>query len=279
VETGFGGITYPAGGWLSPAQLTPALFALAQQQGLITSWHHRLTALSATPTGWQLDFADRPAQTHRNVVLATGHALTALPQSEKLPAYAVSGQVSHIPTTPALGQLKQVLCYDGYLTPVNPHNQQHCIGASYHRADSATAYREEDQQENRERLLRCLPEAEWPREVDVSAGSARNGVRCATRDHLPMIGPLPDYQQTLAQYADLAQNKATAQPAPLWRGLFVLGALGSRGLCSAPLAAEALAAELCGEPIPLDRQTLAATHPNRYWVRKLLKGKAVKAAG
>jgi len=278
VETGFGGITYPAGGWLSPAQLTPALFALAQQQGLITRWHHRLTALSATPTGWQLDFADRPAQTHRNVVLATGHALTALPQSEKLPAYAVSGQVSHIPTTPALGQLKQVLCYDGYLTPVNPHNQQHCIGASYHRADSATAYREEDQQENRERLLRCLPEAEWPREVDVSAGSARNGVRCATRDHLPMIGPLPDYQQTLAQYADLAQNKATAQPAPLWRGLFVLGALGSRGLCSAPLAAEALAAELCGEPIPLDRQTLAATHPNRYWVRKLLKGKAVKAA-
>lgn len=279
VKTGCGGITYPAGGWLSPAQLTPALFALAQQQGLNVHWHHALTTLTSTEEGWRLDFADRAAQKHRNIVLATGHALTALPQSEKLPAYAVGGQVSHIPTTPALGQLKQVLCYDGYLTPVNPQNQHHCIGASYHRADSTTDYREEDQQENRERLIRCLPDVDWPQEVDVSEGSARCGVRCATRDHLPMIGPLPDYQQTLEQYADLAQNPATAQPAPVYSGLFVLGALGSRGLCSGPLAAEVLAAELCGEPVPLDSQTLAATHPNRYWVRKLLKGKAVKAAG
>ncbi|MEI2263669.1 bifunctional tRNA (5-methylaminomethyl-2-thiouridine)(34)-methyltransferase MnmD/FAD-dependent 5-carboxymethylaminomethyl-2-thiouridine(34) oxidoreductase MnmC [Erwinia sp. CGal63] len=279
VETGCGGITYPAGGWLSPGQLTPALFGLAQQQGLIVHWHHALTTLTDTAEGWRLEFVDRPARTHRNVVLATGHQLTAFAQSEKLPAYAVSGQVSHIPTAPKLGQLKQVLCYDGYLTPVNPRNQHHCIGASYHRADSSTHYREADQQENRERLIRCLPEADWPQEVDVSAGSARNGVRCATRDHLPMIGPLPDYQQTLEQYADLAKNLVDAQPAPVYRGLFVLGALGSRGLCSAPLAAEALAAELCGEPIPLDRQTLAATHPNRYWVRKLLKGKAVKATG
>jgi tRNA 5-methylaminomethyl-2-thiouridine biosynthesis bifunctional protein len=44
------------------------------------------------------------------------------------------------------------------------------------------------------------------------------------------------------------------------------------------LGAEVLAAELCGEPIPLDADTLAAMHPNRYWVRKLLKGKAIKTA-
>ncbi|WP_158782541.1 FAD-dependent 5-carboxymethylaminomethyl-2-thiouridine(34) oxidoreductase MnmC [Pantoea sp. BAV 3049] len=320
VETGYGGITYPQGGWLSPGQLTPALFRLAEQQGLKINWLHTLTEMKAlidgdenalrpliaggghsapaatmpdnakatmpdathsatqNASGWRLHFADLPAQTHRNVVLATGHALTSFVQSEKLPAYAVSGQVSHIPTTPALGALKQVLCYDGYLTPVNPANQHHCIGASYHRADSATAYRADDQQENRERLIRCLPEAGWPHEVDVSEGSARVGVRCASRDHLPLFGPLPDYQQTLEQYADLVKHKEEAKPAPVHKGLFVLGALGSRGLCSGPLAAEVLAAELCGEPIPLDKDTLAATHPNRYWVRKLLKGKEVKTA-
>lgn len=278
VETGCGGITYPLGGWLSPAQLTPALFALAQQQGLQIHWQHQLTTLTPDESGWLLEFVDQPARHHANVVLATGHALTDFAQSEALPAYAVGGQVSHIPTTPALGELKQVLCYDGYLTPVNPANQQHCIGASYHRADRSTAYREEDQQENRERLLRCVPAAGWPTEVDVSEGSARCGVRCATRDHLPMAGPLPDYQRTLEQYAMLAQHKDQAQEAPVHQGLFVLGALGSRGLCSGPLAAEILAAELCGEPIPLDRDTLAALHPNRYWVRKLLKGRAVKTA-
>jgi len=31
------------------------------------------------------------------------------------------------------------------------------------------------------------------------------------------------------------------------------------------------------EPIPLDSETLAALNPNRFWVRKLLKGKAVVA--
>jgi glycine/D-amino acid oxidase-like deaminating enzyme len=54
-------------------------------------------------------------------------------QTAPLPVYPVGGQVSHIPTTPRLSALRQVLCYDGYLTPQNPQNQQHCIGASYHR--------------------------------------------------------------------------------------------------------------------------------------------------
>jgi tRNA 5-methylaminomethyl-2-thiouridine biosynthesis bifunctional protein len=30
---------------------------------------------------------------------------------------------------------------------------------------------------------------------------------------------------------------------------------------------------MSGEPQPLDAATLAAMSPNRYWVRKLLKGK------
>ena len=64
--------------------------------------------------------------------------------------------------------------------------------------------------------------------------------------------------------------------APVYRNLYMLGALGSRGLCSAPLAAEILASQMSNEPLPMDKETLAALNPNRLWVRKLLKGKAVK---
>jgi tRNA 5-methylaminomethyl-2-thiouridine biosynthesis bifunctional protein len=112
--------------------------------------------------------------------------------------------------------------------------------------------------------------------VDVSAGEARCGVRCATRDHLPMVGNVADYDATLSAYAKLAEHPQTAVSAPVHEGLFMIGALGSRGLCSAPLAAEILAAQMSNEPIPLDGETLAAMNPNRLWVRKLLKGKAVK---
>lgn len=278
VDTGFGGITYPLGGWLCPAELTRGAIALAQRQGLVCHYRHDAQRLAQEENGWRIDFAHGESRSHATVILANGHRLAELAPTEALPLYSVRGQVSHIPSSPALGQLKQVLCYDGYLTPVNANNGQHCIGASYQRGDIATDYREQEQQENRERLLRCLPEQAWPQQVDVSAQQARCGVRSATRDHLPMVGALPDYQATLTQYQDLQrqnQRGETVADAPVYPGLFAIGGLGSRGLCSAPLAAEILAAQLFGEPLPGDARLLAALNPNRMWVRKLLKGRAV----
>ena len=79
-----------------------------------------------------------------------------------------------------------------------------------------------------------------------------------------------------ALYRNVTQSLETAISAPVYPELFMLGGLGSRGLCTAPLSAEVLAAQMSNEPLPLDRETLAALNPNRLWVRKLLKGKAVK---
>ncbi len=276
VETTCGGIAYPAGGWLCPAQLTATALTLAQSQGLSVHYGHRVTSLTSQDSGWQLEFADGHLRTHDCVVLANGHHISHFTQTEKLPVYPVGGQVSHIPTTEKLGELRQVLCYDGYLTPQNPKNHHHCIGASYHRGQEETAYSEEDQQQNRQRLLNCFPQAQWATDVDVSGGEARCGVRCATRDHLPLVGNVADYAATLKAYASLAQERNDALSAPVYDGLFMLGALGSRGLCSAPLAAEILASQMSEEPLPMDGETLAALNPNRLWVRKLLKGKLVK---
>ncbi|CNI43282.1 bifunctional tRNA (5-methylaminomethyl-2-thiouridine)(34)-methyltransferase MnmD/FAD-dependent 5-carboxymethylaminomethyl-2-thiouridine(34) oxidoreductase MnmC [Yersinia intermedia] len=284
------GIHYPAGGWLCPSDLTTALVMLAQQQGMTCHYQHELRQLEHVDGQWQLSFQQlsaqpidtqqpRVAKQHATVVLATGHRLAEWQQTQYLPLSAVRGQVSHIPTTSVLSQLQQVLCYDGYLTPVNPANQHHCIGASYQRGDIATDFRADEQQENRDRLLRCLPQVKWPHQVDISDNQARCGVRCAIRDHLPMVGAVPDYAATLAQYQDLPrkiQRGDEIAPAPVWPELFMVGALGSRGLCSAPLVAEILAAQMFGEPQPLDAPTLAALNPNRFWIRKLLKGRPVQ---
>lgn len=276
LETGHGGATYPLGGWLCPAQLTAGALALAESLGLKTHYQHRVEGLTQTADGWDLSLAEQDAKQHAAVVLANGFRVSKFAQTEKLPFSAVGGQVSHIPTTPALSELRQVLCYDGYLTPQNPNNQQHCIGASYHRGVEEMQYNEEDQQHNRQRLLNCLPDVDWPCEVDVSATEARCGVRCATRDHMPLVGSVPRYDDTLETYAKLIENHDNAETAPVYENLFMLAALGSRGLCSAPLAAEILAAQMSDEPVPMDTETLAALNPNRFWVRKLLKGREVK---
>ncbi len=276
VAVGCGGISYPQGGWLSPAQLTAAALAFAGEQGLHLRYRHEVTAIQPCDDGWMLRFADGRSAQHQALVLACGHRITHFTQSESLPVYPVAGQVSHIPTTPALSALRQVLCYDGYLTPRSPRFDQHCIGASYHRGETGTGYRPDDQQQNRQRLIDCFPGAPWAKEVNVSTGESRSGVRCATRDHMPMVGAVPHYDQTLTRYTQLAEQAAAperVEKAPVYPNLFILGALGSRGLCSAPLAAEILAAQMNGEPLPLEAATLAALNPNRFWIRKLLKGK------
>lgn len=272
------GVTYAAGGWLCPSQLTQAVIDLAQSQGLVTHFNAELTELTHDDKGWRLAFSNGESKQHGCVVLANGHRLNHFTQTEALPLSAVRGQVSHIPTNAVLGQLKQVLCYDGYLTPVNPANQHHCIGASYQRNQTDLGFSAADQQENRDRLLKCLPQVEWPNEVDINGNEARVGVRCAIRDHMPMVGAVPNYAATLAHYQGLMAQKSTPETvvsAPVYPDLFMIGGLGSRGLCSAPLCAEVLAAQIYGEAIPLEQEVLDALNPNRMWVRKLLKGKAV----
>lgn len=272
LPSGHSGVSYPLGGWLCPADLTRAAIREAQASGLLqVEYDTPITTIDERADGWRVE-SDTGRQWQAPIlVVAAGHQLPALLPFAELPLYPVRGQVSHVPTTASLSRLKTVLCYDGYLTPV--HNHQHCIGASYGRNQNSLEFRAEEQQQNQARLQACLPDQIWPAEVDVSDNEARVGVRCASRDHLPVVGPIARLANLADHYAQLQRDQQNATPLPLHPGLYVLGALGSRGLCSAPLCGELLASEICGDPLPLSADLLEALHPARYWVRKLLKGK------
>ncbi len=99
----------------------------------------------------------------------------------------------------------------------------------------------------------CLPEAPWLDAVDISGQQARCGVRSAVRDHLPLVGNVPDFEATLRAYANLAQQPPDR----------------------APLPAEIVAAQIFGEPLPVNRTVAQALNPNRFWMRKLLKGREI----
>ena len=267
------GVSYPLGGWLCPADLTRAAIREAQASGrLEVVFNAAATHIAEQDGGWRVESRDGRQWRAPNLVVAAGHQLPALLPFAELPLYPVRGQVSHVPTTAGLSQLKTVLCYDGYLTPA--HNGAHCIGASYGRNQTDLAYRTDEQEQNRARLQACVPQQRWPAEVDVSGAQARVGVRCASRDHLPVAGPVA----RLAALADHDVNAPADQQSalPLHAGLYVLGALGSRGLCSAPLCGELVASEICGDPLPLASDLLEAIHPARYWVRRLRKGKPLR---
>ncbi|MGS4880508.1 bifunctional tRNA (5-methylaminomethyl-2-thiouridine)(34)-methyltransferase MnmD/FAD-dependent 5-carboxymethylaminomethyl-2-thiouridine(34) oxidoreductase MnmC [Photobacterium damselae] len=277
VETGFDGVNYPLGGWLCPKELTRALIEQAQATGLLTlhTQSEVCKLQQESDQRWQLQFSDGQSKQHACVVIANGHRFTDFEQTAKIPAYSVRGQVSHIPTNEQLGKLKTVLCYNGYLTPENPHSHTHCIGASYDRNSVDLTFSEQNQHDNRQRLIDCLPQAEWAKSVDVSDNQARVGVRCATRDHLPFMGNVCRYDELLTQYENLKEMQASADKVPMYNNLFALIGLGSRGLSSAPLVGEMMASQICGDPLPMPLSVLEALHPGRMWVRKLVKGKAV----
>lgn len=277
VETGFDGVNYPLGGWLCPKELTRALIEQAQATGLLTlhTQSEVCKLQQESDQRWQLQFSDGQSKQHACVVIANGHRFTDFEQTAKIPAYSVRGQVSHIPTNEQLGKLKTVLCYDGYLTPENPHSHTHCIGASYDRNSVDLAFSEQNQHDNKQRLIDCLPQAEWAKSVDVSDNQARVGVRCATRDHLPFMGNVCRYDELLTQYENLKETQASADKVPVYNNLFALIGLGSRGLSSAPLIGEMMASQICGDPLPMPLSVLEALHPGRMWVRKLVKGKEV----
>ncbi|MDV6251574.1 bifunctional tRNA (5-methylaminomethyl-2-thiouridine)(34)-methyltransferase MnmD/FAD-dependent 5-carboxymethylaminomethyl-2-thiouridine(34) oxidoreductase MnmC [Vibrio sp. EA2] len=271
-------VHYPLGGWLCPAELTRELIAqLEKNANFEAKFEHKIEALSWSDDtqSWTLTSKGQSFE-HSAVVIANGHEFQTLSQTADLPMGQVKGQVSHAPATESLSKLKTVLCYDGYMTPVNPNNQQLCIGASYDRTHLDFEFDSTAQQDNVDKLIKCIPNQDWVHEVDTTGNFSRQGIRCVSRDHLPFIGNVGDVESIKEQYADLQGKKEEeVETIHHYPNLFCFLGLGSRGLSSAPLMAELLASQICGDPLPLPVDVLAQLHPSRMWVRKLRKGKAI----
>lgn len=274
----FGGGFIPQGAWLAPLQLVQHAFAFLEKQGVQIKTSQKVTALSQTEHGWQIKTTENETFNHEVVVLANGHKLTEFEQTQKLPLYPVRGQVSQIPTSANLLKLKTVLCYDGYLTPVDQAKVSHCIGASHVRDNATREFSLTEQQENQQKIQQNISE-DWTKEVDTSGNLARIGVRCSVRDLAPMMGAVPHFSAQQTQYQNLFNLRRRKQPieqAANYPNLYLIGALGSRGLTSAPLLGETLASLIYGEPLPMSEDLIHNLMPNRSWVRRWLKGAEVK---
>lgn len=273
------GIFYPLGGWICPEDYTQA--AINKARSLTTLDIHldtHIDRLARRNNQWYVYQDNQEYGPFASVVIANGHELTQFTQTQALQLSGFRGQVSHIPSKGALTPLKTVLCSHGYLTP--HHNHTHCVGASYVKNAPDLNFCPQEQADNVEKMRHSYPNKPWVDDIDVSDNDARVGVRMVTRDHAPMMGPAPDIEQILLRYQSHQLTPQSRQywqttPAPVHQGLYVLGGLGSRGLSSGPLAAEALAAMICDHPLPISQDALALLSPNRMWMRKLLKGKAL----
>ncbi len=269
-----GGAFIPQGGWLSPQQLVQNGLAYLATKGLKIELNHTVSQIERKAGAWQWQHADSTFR-HSVVVFANGHRLTEFAQTHGIPLYPVRGQVSQIPSNPALQQLKAVLCYDGYLTPRSARTDSHCIGASHLRDNAETGFSLAEHQQNLAKFVQNCPGCLLAEQLDGSQNRAKVGIRAALRDRIPIVGAVPDFHAQKQQYAKLynqLRRKEAIENAAVAPDLYLIGALGSRGLTTAPLLGELLAAQICGEPLPLSQDIWHALSSNRSWIRKYLKG-------
>ncbi|MDP4983112.1 bifunctional tRNA (5-methylaminomethyl-2-thiouridine)(34)-methyltransferase MnmD/FAD-dependent 5-carboxymethylaminomethyl-2-thiouridine(34) oxidoreductase MnmC [Pseudoalteromonas tunicata] len=271
VETPYSGLFIPDGGWINPPSLVKALFAYAQSlQAFECHFNSPVTELIKQNELWQLKINSHLTEPYSQVIIACAEHSNTFHQSNNVPLVPVRGQVSHIKSTPASTTLKTVLCHKGYFTP---HYQgQHCMGATFNKGDADTALRASDDEKNLEQFQSFYQSSHFATELN-NIESAKAGIRCTVIDHLPLAGQLIDAAAYNVSFAPIkkGQYHSFLSYKPTTKGLYLLTALGARGLCSAPLLAELISCELTGHPLPVSKRVADAVHPARFNFRNLKK--------
>jgi tRNA 5-methylaminomethyl-2-thiouridine biosynthesis bifunctional protein len=174
----------------------------------------------------------------RVVVLANSGEAPKLWPIRHLRLRRVRGQLTYVPAD-AFEPPHVVVLRGGMVLP--PIDGACVVGATYDIEDEDTAVREDSHAGNLERLRAILG-------VDLRIPTeGRVSFRAVTPDRLPVAGRLAE-------------------------GVYGAFAYGSRGLVWAALAAELIAAELEGEPLPIEGRLADAIGPDRFRKRAESRG-------
>ncbi len=256
-----GGWHFPRAGWAHPPDVCAASLAACGDR-LTTLYGCPVARLERVDGEWHaLDVEGRVIAVAPVLILASGAEAAKLAESAGLPLRRVRGQVTHIPAV-RLPPIALALCREGYVTPAV--DGLICTGASYAMDEDAFP-RPEDDAGNLTRLGHILPG--FPAGLEAAELSGRVGFRSVAPDRLPLVGALPT-----GRFDGLGREVRLAD-IPRSEGGYGLLGLASRGLVWAQLAAELLAAQIEGEPLPLETDLAEALDPARFLLRRLRRGK------
>ena len=267
-----GGLFFPEGGWVHPPALCRAHAAHANIE---LHLHREVVELRRNGDQWQAWDGDKLLATAPVVILAGAADIKRFPASADLPLKRIRGQITRLPQTEASQTLRTVVCAEGYVAP--PRLGEHTLGASFDFKNDDLSITTADHlgnlhymQEISDDLLERLGAPNLVPE-DLQGRAA---FRCTSPDYLPIVGPLADKEAFTQTYAALSKDarQVPDAPCPWLEGLYINSGHGSRGLITAPLCAELLAAWLTDEPLPLPRSVAEACHPNRFMLRELIRG-------
>ncbi|MDI3274895.1 bifunctional tRNA (5-methylaminomethyl-2-thiouridine)(34)-methyltransferase MnmD/FAD-dependent 5-carboxymethylaminomethyl-2-thiouridine(34) oxidoreductase MnmC [Pseudomonas sp. AL03] len=268
-----GGLFFPEGGWVHPPALCHWQASSANIQWLP---HRDVLELRKVDDQWQAWDGDDLLASAPVVILAGAAEIKRFAQSAELPLKRIRGQITRLAQTPESQSLATVVCAEGYVAPAR--QGEHTLGASFNfKSDDLTPTLAEHLG-NLALLEEISPDLTTrlhAQELDPQQLEGRAAFRCTSPDYLPIVGPLAEQAAFADAYAVLSKDarQVPDTPCPWLEGFYVNSGHGSRGLITAPLSGELLAAWIENEPLPLPRAVAEACHPNRFAVRQLIRGK------
>jgi len=268
-----GGLFYPEGGWVHPPALCRAQLQHPRIQ-LLT--HREVIQLHKVDDQWQAWDGEHLLASAPVVVLAGAAEVRRFDACAELPLKRIRGQITRLQATEASRALRTVVCAEGYVAP--PRGDEHTLGASFdfHNDDlTPTLVEHQGNLALLEEISTDLAQRLQTGALAPGQLQGRAAFRCTSPDYLPIVGPVADAQAFAQAYAVLAKDarQVPDTPCPWLAGLYVNSGHGSRGLITAPLSGELVAAWVCGEPLPVPRAVAQACHPNRFALRRLIRGK------
>lgn len=261
----YSALHFPEAGWVRPRAYCEAL---ASHPNITQKLAMHATDIRRQGVGWQVWAGKQLLAEADIVVIANAAQAARFTQTRHLLLEQVRGQVSQLKPVAGAPVLNTLLCTDGYLSPLLEDG--YCLGATFVPNDTDTAIRTEEHMQNLAMLKRMAPalhEALSSQPLAQQPMKGRAAIRCTSPDYLPLVGPILDAEVLAAK-----PPRYTADPAsslPWLSGLYVNTGHGSKGLTTAPLAAEMLACAIHHEPAPVGSELLAALDPNRFVLRKL----------
>lgn len=267
-----GGLFYPDAGWVHP----PALCRQLVQHPLIALRpYQEALSLSRQNDRWRVEGQSGVLAEAPVLVLACAAEIGRLLPDANLPLKRIRGQISRLPANSLSSQLRTVICAEGYVAP--PREGEHTLGASFdfHSDDLTPSIAEHaGNLELLREISADLAERLDAQTLDPATLEGRAAFRCTSPDYLPIVGPLADAEAFTETYAVLAKDARQVPETlcPWLHGLYINSGHGSRGLITAPLSGELIAAWLENEPLPVPREVAEASHPNRFILRKLIRG-------
>jgi len=265
---------FPGGGWVAPAAWVRHALS---EPGVRFVGGIGVDTIVQHADDWQLrDTEGRVLAQAPTLILANAAAAARLLSPlghAPWPLRHSRGQVTHWPGASAL---RLPVAGDGYAIPLQGPGLPPGLlcGATREAGEpdatgAPPALRAEDHQHNLQRLQRLTGLQAPP---DATLWQGRAGWRLHSDDRLPIAGALPRAHMAPGQRLDQARLL------PRERGLFVLTALGARGLTLAPLLARLVAAQASGTPWPLEQDLADAVDPARWLVRAARAAAAASGA-